>query len=123
MEILWHNILKYLNVQFGSFDWDLLLKQLAYDDKSPLIFSSGLFMCMFAIFIVIYTLLKNKSLPRTLFVLAFSYYFYYKSSGIYFFLLFIVSMSDFILALLINKNNKEAGLTTEESVKKKKLPI
>ena len=109
MEILWHNILKYLNVQFGSFDWDLLLKQLAYDDKSPLIFSSGLFMCMFAIFIVIYTLLKNKSLPRTLFVLAFSYYFYYKSSGFYFFLIAIVTCSDYIIASILSRTRSRFG--------------
>ena len=109
MENIWHNILNYLNIQFGSLDWTLLLKQLAYDDKSPLIFSSGAFMCMFAIFIVIYTLLKNKSLPRTLFVLAFSYYFYYKSSGFYFFLIAIVTCSDYLIAQAIARTTPRLG--------------
>ena len=76
MENIWHNLLSYLKLQFGTLDPSLLLHQLAYDEKSPLIFSSGMFMCMFAVFIVIYTMLRHKSLPRTLFVLAFSYYFY-----------------------------------------------
>ena len=57
----------FLSEQFGNLDLRLLLEQLVYDEKSPLIFSSGLFMCMFAVFIVIYTMLKKKSLARTLF--------------------------------------------------------
>ena len=88
----------FLSEQFGNLDLRLLLEQLVYDEKSPLIFSSGLFMCMFAVFIVIYTMLKKKSLARTLFVVAFSYYFYYKSSGFYFFLIAIVTCSDYVIA-------------------------
>ena len=65
MEKLWNDILSYLQLQFGTLDSGMLLQQLAYDEKAPLIFSSGLFMCMFAIFIVIYALLSKKSLPRT----------------------------------------------------------
>ena len=97
MDTFWHDILSYLKQQFGSIDPSLLLHELAYSEKSPLIFSSGLFMFMFAIFIVIYTLLIKKSLARTLFVVAFSYYFYYKSSGFYFFLIAIVTCSDYII--------------------------
>ncbi|MBQ5508142.1 MAG: MBOAT family protein, partial [Muribaculaceae bacterium] len=67
MENIWHNLLSYLKLQFGTLDPSLLLHQLAYDEKSPLIFSSGLFLCMFTIFIVIYSLLSKKSLARTLF--------------------------------------------------------
>ena len=109
MEAIWHDILNYLNIQFGSLDWGLLLKQLTYDEKSPLIFSSGMFMCMFAVFIVIYTMLRHKSLPRTLFVLAFSYYFYYKSSGIYFFLLAVVTCSDYLIADVIYTTRSRWG--------------
>lgn len=101
MQEIWQNILTYLKVQFGTLDLGKLLSELAYDSEAPLIFSSGMFMSMFAIFIVIYALLRNKSLPRTLFVVAFSYYFYYKSSGIYFFLLAIVTCSDYILGDLL----------------------
>ncbi len=97
MDNLWQNILSFFKLQFGTIDPALLLHQLAYDEKSPLIFSSGLFLFLFAIFIVIYTLLQHKSLPRTLFVVAFSYFFYYKSSGMYFFLIAIVTCSDYII--------------------------
>ena len=109
MEAIWHDILNYLNIQFGTLDWGLLLKQLTYDEKSPLIFSSGMFMCMFAVFIVIYTMLRHKSLSRTLFVLAFSYYFYYKSSGIYFFLLAVVTCSDYLIADVIYTTRSRWG--------------
>ena len=102
MENIWHNLLSYLKLQFGTLDPSLLLHQLAYDEKSPLIFSSGLFLCMFTIFIVIYSLLSKKSLARTLFVVAFSYYFYYKSSGVYFFLIAIVTCSDYIIGELLD---------------------
>ena len=101
MEQLWHTTLEYLQQQFGSLSGELLLKQLAYDPQSPLIFSSGLFMCLFAVFMVIYTMLSRKSLARTLFVVAFSYYFYYKSSGLYFFLIAVVTASDYIIGDLL----------------------
>ena len=115
MEKLWNDILSYLQLQFGTLDSGMLLQQLAYDEKAPLIFSSGLFMCMFAIFIVIYALLSKKSLPRTLFVVAFSYYFYYKSSGVYFFLIAIVTCSDYIIGELID--------STQGRVKRKLLVL
>ncbi len=106
MQDIWQNILSYLKVQFGTLDLGKLLGELAYDSNSPLIFSSGMFLCMFAIFIVIYTLLRNKSLPRTIFVVAFSYYFYYKSSGVYFFLLAIVTCSDYIIGDLLHNSRR-----------------
>lgn len=109
MQEFWHNILSYLKVQFGTLDFNLLLNQLAYDKDSPLIFSSGMFMCMFAIFIVIYALLRKLSLARTLFVVAFSYYFYYKSSGIYFFLLAIVTCSDYIIGECLHNTQRRFG--------------
>ncbi|MBR5086547.1 MAG: MBOAT family protein [Muribaculaceae bacterium] len=94
---IWHNISSFIKLQFGTVDPALLLEQFVYDEKSPLIFSSGLFLFMFAIFIVIYSLLSKKSLARTLFVVAFSYFFYYKTSGLYFFLIAIVTCSDYII--------------------------
>jgi len=106
MQEFWQHILSYLKVQFGTLDFNMFLHELAYDENSPLIFSSGMFMMMFAIFIVIYTLLRNKSLPRTLFVVAFSYYFYYKSSGVYFFLLAIVTCSDYIIGEWLSNSSR-----------------
>lgn len=72
-----------------------------YDPHSPMIFSSGIFLWLFAAFIVVYLLLQRRTTARLMFVTLFSYYFYYKSSGTYFFLLAVVTVSDFLLALLM----------------------
>ena len=72
-----------------------------YDPHSPMIFSSGIFLWLFAAFIVVYLLLQRRTTARLMFVTLFSYYFYYKSSGTYFFLLAVVPVSDFLLALLM----------------------
>ena len=57
---------------------------LAYDATSPLIFSSGLFLFLFAGFLLVYNSLRNATTARIIYVVLFSLYFYYKSSGIYF---------------------------------------
>lgn len=72
-----------------------------YDPHSPMIFSSGIFLWLFAAFIVVYLLLQRRTTARLMFVTLFSYYFYYKSSGTYFFLLAVATVSDFLLALLM----------------------
>ena len=70
---------------------------LTYSAQAPLIFSSGLFLWMFAAFIIIYYLLRKQQTGRLIFVVLFSYYFYYKSSGLYFWLLALVTTSDFCI--------------------------
>lgn len=82
-------------------DLNLLIKELTYNPKAPLIFSSGLFLWLFAIFSLIYYCLRNTNIIRILFVTLFSYYFYYKSSGIYTLLLFLVTLSDFLIGKVI----------------------
>lgn len=83
---------------FFSIDWSRLGTVLAYDAKAPMIFSSGIFLWLFAAFVFIYSLLQHRLTARLLFVTVFSYYFYYKSSGAYFFLLALVTVSDFLIA-------------------------
>ena len=78
--------------------WSLIKDILTYDPQAPMIFSSGVFLWLFAAFVAIYLLLQHKTTARLLFVTAFSYYFYYKSSGTYFFLLAIVTVCDFLIA-------------------------
>lgn len=80
-----------------------VLQNLSYDPRSPLIFSSAVFLFLFAGFSLVYVLLQRASTLRLLFVTLFSYYFYYKSSGFYFFLLALVTMSDYVLALCIHR--------------------
>ena len=82
--------------------WDIDFNRLrdvfVYDPQAPMIFSSGIFLWLFAAFILVYLLLQHRLTARLLFVTAFSYYFYYKSSGTYFFLLALVTVSDFFIA-------------------------
>lgn len=81
-----------------NFDLERLASIFTYDPAAPMIFSSGIFLWLFAAFILIYLLLQRKLTARLLFVTLFSYYFYYKSSGTYFFLLALVTVSDFLIA-------------------------
>lgn len=84
-------------------DFNRLKEVLTYSPDAPMIFSSGIFMWLFAAFMIVYALLQHKNTARILFVTLFSYYFYYKSSGTYFFLLAIVTVCDFILAYYMDK--------------------
>ncbi|MBQ8672465.1 MAG: MBOAT family protein [Bacteroides sp.] len=80
---------------------DRLTDLLTYDPASPMIFSTGLFLWLFAAFIAVYLLLQHRTAARLLFVTAFSYYFYYKSSGTYFYLLAVVTVCDYLIARLM----------------------
>ena len=77
--------------------WNLL----CFDPAKPLVFNSGLFWCLFLIFLPIYGMLKNKRTKMMIFVLAFSLYFFYKSSGGFFLLLVATSILDWFFALQI----------------------
>ena len=79
-------------------DFSRLREVFTYNPEAPMIFSSGIFLWLFAAFMVVYVLLRHKYTARILFVTLFSYYFYYKSSGTYFFLLAIVTVGDFVFA-------------------------
>ncbi|MDR0961514.1 MAG: MBOAT family protein [Mediterranea sp.] len=81
-----------------TIDFDRLREVFVSDPQNPMIFSSGLFLWMFAAFVLVYASLRRRLTTRLLFVTAFSYYFYYKSSGTYFFLLSIVTVFDFYIA-------------------------
>jgi alginate O-acetyltransferase complex protein AlgI len=96
-----------------NIDFERLKDVFVYDPQAPMIFSSGLFLWLFAAFIIVYVLLKKKTTARLLFVVLFSYYFYYKSSGTYFWLLALVTTSDFCIGYWLGK--------TEEQNKRKLL--
>lgn len=85
---------------------DALWRNLCYAPHAPLIFSSALFLFLFAGFAGVYVLLQRTATLRLLFVTLFSYYFYYKSSGFYFFLLAVVTLSDYALARCISNCNR-----------------
>ena len=89
--------------------FDSILSQLTYNPQSPMIFSSGVFLWLFAAFIIVYAMLHSHLAARLLFVTAFSYYFYYKSSGVYFFLLALVTCSDWLIAQRMHRTRSRSG--------------
>lgn len=86
-----------MNTIFPQIDWNLVLQQLLYNPRQPLIFSSGLFLFLFLAFAFLYLCLYRTATLRIAFVTLFSYYFYYKSSGFYFGLLAVVTVSDWLI--------------------------
>ena len=83
---------------------DKLQALLTYDATQPLIFSSGLFLFLFAGFLLVYSAVRRATLARIVYVILFSLYFYYKSSGIYFLLLVFAATSDFLIAQAIARS-------------------
>ncbi|WP_295938283.1 MBOAT family protein [uncultured Alistipes sp.] len=80
-----------------------------YDATSPLIFNSGLFLFLFAGFLLIYSTLRRAPLARIVYVILFSLYFYYKSSGFYFLLLLFAATSDFLIGQGISRAKKKSA--------------
>lgn len=88
-------------------DIDKLWHQLTYHREEPLLFSSGLFLWLFAGFMLVYVALHWHHRAKATFVTLFSLYFYYKSSGIYFVLLILATVIDYLLASLIYRAQKK----------------
>ena len=86
-----------------------LLALLSYNASSPLIFSSGLFLFLFAGFLLLYGTFRRAPMARIVYVILFSLYFYYKSSGIYFLLLIFTATSDFLIARVMARTESRAG--------------
>jgi len=82
-----------------------LLALLQYDPQRPMLFGSGLFLFLFAAFIMVYVALRDNARQRTLYVILFSLYFYYKSSGWYLLLLIFTSASDFLIGRAIHRTD------------------
>ncbi|MDE6178761.1 MAG: hypothetical protein K2F86_06295, partial [Duncaniella sp.] len=61
-----------------NIDLSRLADVLAYDPAQPLLFNTGLFLMLFAVFLAFYTLLRPWRAGRMAFTIAFSLYFYYK---------------------------------------------
>lgn len=86
---------------FSGIDHSLILGQLSYDPASPLLFNTGLFLILFALFLPVYRLLRPWRFGRMLFTILFSVYFYYKSAGTLCLLLPCMALSDYLLGLLL----------------------
>lgn len=84
---------------------------LHYDASQPLLFNSGLFLCLFVVFYMVYALLSGKraTAVRLLYVTAFSYYFYYKNAGAYCSLLAVITLVNYVSALGMDRCKGKAG--------------
>lgn len=80
---------------------DRLSSLLLYDASSPMLFNSGLFLILFALFLLIYQAVKGHRRIKMALVIAFSLYFYYKSASWCVFILCGVCLSDYLLGLLL----------------------
>lgn len=80
-----------------------------YDPRSPMLFSSGLFLFVFLGFALIYGLLKRRLTLRIVYVTLFSLYFYYKTSGLFFLLLVGLSLSDFAIGRLMHRSQRSGA--------------
>ena len=79
---------------------------MVYDTHQPLIFNSGLFLFLFAGFLLFYALLRRSTSVRIIYVILFSLYFYYKSSGVYFLLLVFAAASDYWIARALYRTRR-----------------
>ncbi|MBD5332504.1 MAG: MBOAT family protein [Bacteroides sp.] len=86
-------------IERAGIDPDLVTAMLGYDSHQPLLFNTGLFLVLFAIFMVIYRILRPWRPVRMIFTILFSVYFYYKTSGLCCLLLLGVALSDYLLGL------------------------
>ncbi len=85
-----------------------ILEQLTYNPKNPLLFSSGLFLVLFVLFMAVYACLQKNHRAKATFVTLFSLFFYYKSSGIYFLILIFSTVVDYGLANMIYHETSKA---------------
>ena len=88
---------------------DRVLPLLSYDPQAPMLFSSGLFLFLFAAFAFFYGFMRRTPALRIWYVIAFSLYFYYKSSGIYFLLLVFAAASDFAIAQAMARTTRRGA--------------
>lgn len=85
-----------------------LLNLLAYDPANPMLFNSGLFLVLFALFLIVYECVKRQHRIKMWLVVAFSLYFYYKSSGWCVLILCGVCVSDWVLGRLLQRTDEGA---------------
>lgn len=84
-------------------DFDKLKDMLVYDSRQPMLFNTGMFLVLFAGFMLLYRALRPWRVPRMIFTILFSLYFYYKTSGDCYMILIGVAVSDYILGLCMQR--------------------
>lgn len=90
-------------------DWTKVGNLFLHQQDQPLLFHQGFFLLLFAVFLLIYTLVFKKEKLRHLLLILFSCYFYYKASGIFIVLLGLTISADYLFSYLIEKSTKKVG--------------
>ncbi len=97
-----------------------ITKLLTYNPAEPLIFTTGLFLWLFAAFALFYVLMQKTTSLRIIYLALFSLFFYYKTSGIFFLLLVFTATSDFAIGHLIaiarTKKSRKIHLATSIAI-------
>lgn len=75
---------------------------LIYNKSEPILFTSGFFLLIFTLFILIYSFVYKRKSFRTVYVVLFSLYFYYKTSGDFVIVLLGSIVVNYIIALVID---------------------
>lgn len=102
-----------MNSIFEGFDPDLLSNLFLYDPKNPLLFNSGMFLLLFAGFLLVYQAMRRWKNAKMIFVILFSLYFYYKSSAEYCFILLGVCVSDYLLGQWMGAVRQKSRVTAK----------
>lgn len=82
-------------------NWSQLFNEFLYKEAQPMLFHHGIFLFVFANFLILYALLYSKSKLQKGLLVLFSFYFYYKSSGNYLLLLLLTVSADYLFSILI----------------------
>lgn len=91
-----------------NIDFDKLVDVLSYNPEEPLLFNTGLFLVLFAVFMFLFWIVKGVRVLKMTLVILFSLYFYYKSSGLCCLILLGVCLSDYLLGLLMEAASKRS---------------
>lgn len=90
-------------------NWSEIFKSLFfYQPDEPMLFTSGVFLIVYAFFLLIYAFIYPVKIYRTLWVIAFSFFFYYKSSGKYLVILCFSIFLDYYVAKWIYQSNQKS---------------
>jgi D-alanyl-lipoteichoic acid acyltransferase DltB (MBOAT superfamily) len=83
-----------------------------FNPDEPLIFSSGSFLLLFIVFLLVYNLIFRHKTATALYIVAFSLFFYYKSSGVYLWILCLTT----VLSYYFGKFLAEAKTKKQEKL-------
>lgn len=86
--------------------WQGFLDLFTYTEGIPMLFNSGQFLALFALFIIGYALLFKNTNARLVYVIGFSLFFYFKNAGGYLLVLLFSIITDWLLAFAVHKEEE-----------------